>query len=152
MNEFEYNTFKEQIESKYQESLKPLKRERLEAIATLDKLWNMLHNPQTENTNNTSQTSIKSVSIQEINSKLYGSLTEAVKLSLYTIPKNFNKNHIKRALKKSTIDAVRNCNDSSLTGCLRRLQKQHIIEITRRGKGSTPTKYRTKKDKYNTVF
>lgn len=143
-----YNNYREQIDRQYQKALKIAEKEQLEAIQGLDVLRKTLNKSQ-ENINSNPQIPIVSIPAQENRANSYGSLTDAVMVAFNDIPRNFNKNHLKRALNKSAINVVSNSGDSSLSGCLLRLRKKGIIEITRRGKGSTPTKYRKRNILHN---
>ena len=139
MNISEYNNLKKQANNKYQESIILAEKERFETLKAIDQIWDSLQESRAESSNSNPQISVKAITSHKTKPTIYGELTRSVINTLDEITKNFTKNHIKSALGKSVY-----CSDSSLSGCLIRLQKKGLIEITKRGKGSTPTKYRRK--------
>lgn len=144
MNKIEYDNLRKQAKEKYEKAIQMAEKEHFKTLENIDGVWDSLRDPKDAQVNSKPRIPIVSLPAKKSRSESYGLLTKAVINTLDDIPRNFNKNHIKRSLKKSANEVVSNCNDNSLSGCLIRLQKKGLIEITKRGKGCKPTKYRKK--------
>lgn len=138
MNKTDYKNLKKQVEDKYQRAIRIAEQQRKEGLEAIEHVWRMLHDieetlaPFTEKTEKLSPKTKKD----------YGSLTKAVKQALETVDTKFTKNDILLVMRQTSPEIAKSVNQGSLAGCLMRFVKQDIIQIKKRGKGSTPTVYK----------
>lgn len=135
MNKTDYNNLKKQVEEKYQKALKIAEKQRKEGLEAIEHVWSMLHDIDEIAPEKMEQPSEKT-------KKSYGSLTTAVKKALETVDAKFTKNDIILVMRQNSPEIAKSVNQGSLAGCLMRLEKQGIIQIKKRGKGSTPTVFK----------
>jgi hypothetical protein len=150
MKTTEYKQLQKQVEGKYKKAVETAQKQRIEALAAIDTVWSISHKlrkrqykkstkPKADLSSTIDTTGDK---INERRPNSYGSLIKAVTKALDYVPRNFTKNHVKMALMQVSSEIAHNCKDSSLTGCLIRLEKKGIFKRTRKGKGSAPSKYK----------
>lgn len=138
MNRADYNKLKKQVEERYQKALKLAEKQRNEGLEAIEKVWRMLHDIEETLAPFTEKTEKFSDKIK----KSYGSLTAAVKQALETVDTKFTKNDILLVMRQTSPEIAKSVNQGSLAGCLMRFVRQGIIQIHKRGKGSTPTVYK----------
>ncbi len=130
MKAVDYKKLKKEAEEQYQRAIDMAEKDRLEAIAAIDKVWSMM-NPRRRKT----VTSTTPVSSQ------YGSLIETVRKSLQLVPHRFTKKNVLAAMNEISSDIAKTCNPNSLAGCLHRLKREGVIAQVKEGRGSTPAEY-----------
>lgn len=148
MNKTDYNNLKNQVEEKYQKALKLAEKQRKEGLDAIERIWSILQNieetlvPFAEKMEQPSDKTKKS----------YGSLTTAVKRALENVATKFTKNDIILVMRQTSPEIAKSVNQGSLAGCLMRFVEQGIIQIHKRGKGSTPTVYKKIDSKSTKLF
>ncbi len=130
-----YNKFKEQIEKRYQESLKLAEKQRIDRIKFLDELF---EGPQEKEATPTA----KKTNLAHSRPKSYGNLTATTKKALELVPTKFTKQDIKLVWPQASGGDKQPFNANSLTGCLIRLEKQGLIKKLNSGSGSIPGLYK----------
>lgn len=136
MNKTDYKNLKKQVEEKYQKSLELAEKQRKEGLKAIEQVWSMLHDIE----ENLAPEKMEQPS--DKTKKSYGSLTAAVKQALENVDAKFTKNEIILVMRQNSPEIAKSVNQGSLAGCLMRMEKQGIIQIKKRGKGSTPTVFK----------
>lgn len=135
MKAADYKKLKKQVEERYQQALEKAERDRVEALAAIEKVWKMLNPRRGRAAVLTVSSSTKS------SSSSYGSFVETVRKSLEYVPKRFTRKNVLTAMQEISSDIAKNCNPNSLSGCLYRLKKEGIIIEVKKGQGSAPAEY-----------
>ena len=135
MDTKDYNKLKQQVEGKYQETVLLAEKERKDGLDAIERVWNLLKE--------TEQIPIVEIRDQAKEKVSYGDLTAAVQKAVAIVSKKrFTKNDIKLVLPQVSAEIANSCKDASLAGCLKRLQRRHIIEKIKAGKGRAPSIYK----------
>lgn len=135
-----YKELKKQVEEQYQKAIAQAQKERMDNLAAIDAVWKMLHPSKaklkSETTTNSGNTT------KELPSIVYGTLMETIKKSLSLVTQDkFTCKDVIAAMEKISSGKF---NYSSVSNALKRLAKEGVIEITKQGKGKSPSEYRYK--------
>jgi DNA polymerase elongation subunit (family B) len=126
----DYKRLKKEVDEKYQKAIEKAEKDRIEAIAAIEKVWRMFHPRRSRATNNMNSTPSH-----------YGTLVDTVRKSLEYVPKRFTKKNVLTAMEQISNEVAKSCNPNSLSGCMHRLKKDGVIIEVKKGKGSMPTEY-----------
>jgi hypothetical protein len=148
MKAAEYNQLKKQIEEQYRKAIALAEKERLDGLAAVDTVWNILHIPRQKHNkesvlSHSPETSENNTYIiTEVPHVKYGTLIETIKKSILLVPpEKFTCKNVVNAMEKVS---GRKFNYSSVANSLKRMVKENILTITKQGHGKVPTIYRVK--------
>lgn len=130
-----YKKLKEQVERRYQESLKLAEKQRIARLEALDDLLEISQEKEP-------MPAAKRPTPARPKLKRYGGLTDTVKKALALVPRKFTKQDIKLVWPQASSGPGQPFNLNSLAGCLIRLEKQGLISKIKRGSGSIPSQYK----------
>lgn len=130
MKRVDYNQLKKEVEQKYKADLERAGRDRLETLAAIDKVWELINGE--EDTKASSSPSD------------YGKLTDLIQNAFKYLPPTFSKQKVIRKVKELA-DGSYIPNPNSVGSCLHRLVKRDILIEVSKGTGSIPTEYKLKK-------
>ena len=132
MKASDYKKLKKEVLERYNKAVQKAENERVEALAAIEKVWKMTKPNYGKSSSSTSSST----------STDYGLLAKTVRESLELVPQTFTKKNILTAMQQISSDVANKCNSNSLSGCLHRLKNEGVIEVVKRGRGSSPSEYR----------
>lgn len=138
MDEAEYKMLKRKAKEKHEATVKAADKQLEDDLTSLDKVWALAQEQQIVD-------SAKLTVNGE--SSGYGSLTKIVKFSIQRIKqRRFNKNDILAEMNQIAPKMAENCSISSLSGVLKRLERQGFVRCAKKGTGSAPHIYKKVED------
>jgi hypothetical protein len=143
MKSEDYKQLKKQIEERYTKAIELAAKQRIEALAAIDIVWNMLHVPRQKRTKEVMQQPTVSGTkpLEFVSKPTYGSLIETVMKSLVLLPETFNCKQVISAMQQISGNTF---NPSSVSNRLKRMAEEDVIEIIQQGHGKLPSIYRRK--------
>jgi hypothetical protein len=143
MNNINFDELIKQVNEHYEETVRLAEKERdqnLEAIERIKALSKEIREMPKANVKITTR-------VQAKGKLSYGAFTDAVKEAIERLSvKKFTKKDIRVILPQVSMEIAASCKDTSLIGCLNRLEKQGHIKKIKNGKGSSPNVYRKVSD------
>lgn len=151
MKSEDYKQLKKQIEEQYKQAIALAEKQRIEGLAAIDTVWKMLHVPRRKRpakVESQQQTKSTTESLLPAPKRIYGVLVDTVKKSFAYVPETFICKQVLVAMKQISGHTF---NYSSVSNCLKRLAEEDVIEIIKQGHGKSPSVYRLKKNKKDSV-